>query len=91
MPYGRLLTRGLLGHLNGFGLGHRHGRVGFAAHCSAGSALHSLPDDFGHWLIYRAGVGFLLGDTELGQHVDNGVRGDLKLPCELIDSNFTHK
>jgi hypothetical protein len=91
MPYRRLVTRGLLRHLDGFGLGNGHGRVGFAAHCSASSALHPLPDYFGHRLINRARMGFLLGDTELRQHVDDGVRGDLKLPCELIDSNFTHK
>ncbi len=67
------------------------GRVGFAAHRSARSTLHPLPDDFCHRLINGAGVGLLFGDAELGQHVDDGVRGDLKLPGQLIDSDFTHK
>jgi hypothetical protein len=72
-------------------LGNGHGGVGFAAHRSARSTLHSLPDDFSHRLINGAGVGLLLANAELGQHVDDGMRGDLQLPCELIDSNFTHK
>jgi hypothetical protein len=72
-------------------LGNGDGRVGFTAHCSARSTLHPLPDYFRHRLINGAGVSFLLGNAELGQHVDDGMRGDLQLPCELIDSNFTHK
>jgi hypothetical protein len=97
MPCERFVPRGLLrflmidGRLVGLGLSHRDGRVGFPAHSGARSTLHPLPDYFRHRLIDGAGMGFLLGDTELGQHVDDGVRGDLQLPCELIDSNFTHK
>jgi hypothetical protein len=85
------MPRGLFILLDGFGLGNGDGGVGFAPHGSASATLHPLPDYFRHRLINRAGVGFLLGDTELGQHVDDGVRGDFQLPGELIDSNFTHK
>lgn len=90
MPDG-LMPRWLFILLDGLRLGKGDGGIGFAAHGSARATLHSLADDFRHRLINRAGVGFLLGDTELGQHVDDGVRGDFQLPCELIDSNFTHK
>jgi hypothetical protein len=85
----RLMPSGFLDRLVPFRYGH--GSVGFAAHGGACSALHPLTDYFRHWLINGAGVGLLLGDAELGQHVDDGVRGDFQLPCELIDSNFTHK
>jgi hypothetical protein len=88
MPGGRLMPRGLLDRLP---LGNGHGSIGFAPHGSARSTLHPLTDYFRHWLINGTGVGLLLGHAELGQHVNDGVRGDLKLPCELIDSNFTHK
>ena len=88
VPRGLFVISGLFGGL-GFGDGYR--AVGFAAHCSARSALHPLANDLSHWLIDGAGVRFLLANTELGQHVDDSVRGDLQLPCELIDSNFTHK
>ncbi len=87
---GLFMTRGLFMPLRRLGLGHGDRRVGFAAHRSARSTLHPLPDYFGHWLINRAGVGLLFGDAELGQHVDDGMRGDLKLPGQLIDSDFTH-
>ena len=76
---------------DGLGLSNGDGSVGFAAHRGARSTLHPLANYFRHGLINRAGMGLLLGDAELGQHVNNGMRGDLKLPGELIDSNFTHK
>lgn len=69
--------------------GHRS--VGFAAHCCARSPMHPLPDYLRHRIVNGAGVGLFLGNVELGQHVDDGVRGNLKLPGQLIDSNFTHK
>lgn len=86
-----LMPRGLFIVLDGLRLSNGYGGVGFTPHGSASATLHPLPDYFRHRLINRAGVGLLLGDTELGQHVDDGVRGDFQLPCELIDSNFTHK
>lgn len=86
--HGRLMPRNFFAWLP---LGDGDGCVGLAAHGSALSTLHAQPQLLGDVFIYGAGVGLLLGDAELGQHVDDGVRGDLKLPCELIDSNFTHK
>jgi hypothetical protein len=86
MPHGLLLVP-----FHRLLLGNRHRSVGFAAHRGSRSTLHPLTDYLGHWLINRAGVRFLLAHTELGQHVDDGMRGDLKLPGQLIDSNFTHK
>ena len=60
--------------------------------CRTGSALHSLPDYLRDRLINGAGVRLLLGDTELGQHVDDGVRGlTSSSPGQLVDSNFTDK
>jgi hypothetical protein len=88
MPGGLVMPYRLLHRLP---LGDSDGTIGFAAHGGACTTLHPLTDDFRHWLINGTGVGFLLGYTELGQHVDDGMRGDFQLPCELIDSNFTHK
>jgi hypothetical protein len=88
---GGLMPRGLFILLDGLRLSNGDGGIGFAPHGSASATLHPLPDYLRHRLINRAGVGFLLADAELGQHVDNGMRGDFQLPCELIDSNFTHK
>jgi hypothetical protein len=93
MPHGLFVTCRLLlpaGLTFELRLGDGDGCIGFAAHRGARATLHSLPYDFRHWLIDGAGMGFLLSDAELGQHVDDGMRGDLKLPGELIDSNFTH-
>jgi hypothetical protein len=72
-------------------LGNGDGGIGFAAHGSARPTLHPLTNDFRYWLINGTGVGLLLANSELGQHVDDGMRRDFQLPCELIDSNFTHK
>jgi hypothetical protein len=80
MAHCRLMPHGLLMPLHRLFLGNGHRGVGFAAHCGARSALHALPDYFGHRIINGAGVRLFLGDVELGQHVDNGVRGNLKLP-----------
>jgi hypothetical protein len=72
-------------------IGDRDRSICFAAHCSTRATLHPLADYFRHRFVNGAGVSLFLGNAELGQHVDDRVRGDLKLPCELIDSNFTHK
>jgi hypothetical protein len=87
-PRGWLMPRRLFDRLP---FGDSDGSIGLAAHGSASPTLHSLTDYFRYRLINGTGVGLLLGNAELGQHVNDGVRGDLKLPCELIDSNFTHK
>lgn len=85
-----------LGADNFFVIGLRRFRHGDSAfHFALGglgpAVLHSRPKPLGYVLIDRAGVGFLFRDTELGQHFDDGVGGNLQLPCELIDANFTHK
>jgi hypothetical protein len=72
-------------------LRYRHGSVYLAAHCFPRATVHPLPDDFRYRLINGTGVRFLFGDPELRQHVDDGVGGDLQLPCQLVDSDFTHK
>jgi hypothetical protein len=86
-----LTARGRFTPLDGLGFGNGDRRAVFVAQRSSTAALHPLTDDFRHRLIDGAGVGLLLADSELGQHVDNGMGGDLQLPCELIDSNFAHK
>lgn len=58
---------------------------------TATSNLHSLPDQLGYRLVDGAGVSFLLGNTELRQHVNDVVGGYLQLPCQLVNSNLTHK
>ena len=74
------------------GLGNGDGRLGLAQGRNAATpALHSQPKLLGNVIIDRTGVGFLLGDAELGQHVDDFVGGNLQLPCQLVDANFTHK
>jgi hypothetical protein len=88
MPRGWFMPRHIFA---GLPFGDSYGSIGLAAHGSARSTLHSLTYYFRYRLINGTGVGLLLGNAELGQHVNDGVRGDLKLPCELIDSNFTHK
>jgi hypothetical protein len=91
MPRRRLVPRSLLTLFAGLRLDNGDRSIGFAAHRSARSALHSLPKLFGDVVINGTGVRFLFGNAELRQHVDDGVRGDLKLPCQLIDSDFAHK
>jgi hypothetical protein len=40
--------------------------------------------------VDRAGVGYLFGDAEFVQLVDDLARLDFQLPRQLIDSNLTH-
>jgi hypothetical protein len=73
-----------------FRFGDCHRRVGFPVRHGARSALQPFPDDLSNRFVNGTGVGFLLGDTELGQHVENRMRWDFELPCQLVDSNFRH-
>jgi hypothetical protein len=57
--------------------------------CRATLQFQSQP--LGYVLIDRAGVGFFLGDTELGQHFDHLMRRDFELPRQLVDSDFCHR
>jgi hypothetical protein len=58
---------------------------------SSASTLHSLANDLRHRLIDGTGVSLFLGNAEPRQHVDDFVGGNLQLPCQLVDANFTHK
>jgi hypothetical protein len=71
--------------------GNRHGAGSFPARRVASSALQSLPDNQRDRLVDGAGMGFLFGNTELGQHVDNRVRWNFELPCQLVDADFRHR
>jgi len=77
-----MLSHGLRTSLlfNRFRFGNRHGARGFSARGIAASALQALPDNQRDRFVNGAGVGFFLGDTELGQHVDDGVRWNFELP-----------
>jgi hypothetical protein len=74
-----------------FRFGNRHGTLGFPARRVASSTLQAFPDNQCDGFVNGAGMGFLLGDTELGQHVDNGVRWNFQLPCQLVDADFRHR
>jgi hypothetical protein len=91
--YGRsALGRGLRPRvlLDRFRLGNRHRAVGFPARRVAPSALQPIPNNQRDGFVNGAGVCFLLGNTELGQHVDDRVRWNFELPCQLVDANFRH-
>jgi hypothetical protein len=86
---GHALRPRVLLHL--FRFGNCHGTVGFPARRIASPALQAFPDNQRDRFVNGAGMGFLLRDTELGQHVDNGVRWDFELPCQLVDADFRHR
>jgi hypothetical protein len=54
-------------------------------------AEKTLPDQLRDGLVHGAGVSFLFGHAEIGEHLEDGVRWDLELPCQLVDANFTHR
>ena len=66
-----------------FGFGDGHGRIGLVlfalgvARIRPARAVQPLAKQLSHRLVNGAGVRLFLGDTELRQHVDDGVRGDL--------------
>ena len=45
-------------------------------------------DLFRYIEIKRARMGFLVGDAKFGEVIEDGLRLDLELPGELIDSNL---
>jgi hypothetical protein len=53
--------------------------------------VDATANDFRHRLVNGAGMGLLLGYAELGQHLEDAVGGNLKLPRQLIDSDLVHK
>jgi len=56
------------------------------------SAIHPemFPDELGDIVVQRAGMGFLLGHSQFGEHVENSLRLYLKLPRQLVDAGFSH-
>ena len=72
-------------------LGHGNRRLGLVNGRCDTTALHPQPKPLGDIFVDRTGVSFLLGNAEPGQHVDDFVGGNLQLPCQLVDANFTHK
>jgi hypothetical protein len=49
------------------------------------------PKPLGDIFVDGAGMGLLFRYTELWQHVDDRVRGNFELSCQLVDTNFHHK
>ena len=41
-------------------------------------------------VIERAGVGLLIGDTQLRQHIQDDAGLDFEFSSQLVDPNFTH-
>lgn len=60
---------------------------GMGGHSTSGQAFSDQLRDV---VIDRAGVGLFFCDAELRQHVDERMGGDLELPSQLVDSDFTH-
>jgi hypothetical protein len=60
--------------------------------CRRTRAIHPevLPDEFGNVVVQRAGMGFLLGHSQLREQVENSLRLYLKLPRQLVDAGFSH-
>jgi hypothetical protein len=55
-----------------------------------GMSAEVVPDQNGFVFFQRAGVRFLFGNTDFGEHVKNRLALDLQLPRQIIDSNLTH-
>jgi hypothetical protein len=36
-------------------------------------------------------MGLLLGDAKVRQFIENQVRFDFQIPCQLIDTNLLHR
>jgi hypothetical protein len=49
-----------------------------------------LTDEFCLVLLKRAGMRFLLRDTNYGKNVKNCLALDLQFSCQIVDSNLTH-
>ncbi len=48
------------------------------------------PDFFRYVVVDRAGVRFLLADSQFGQNFEDLVRGNLELPRQLVNADFLH-
>ena len=38
----------------------------------------------------RTGMALLLGDSDFGKHIENGLAFDFQLSCQIVDSNLAH-
>ena len=56
--------------------------------CGVGVRTEAFAHQFRLMLFKRTGMRFLLGNTDLGEHVKNGFTLDLKLASQIIDSNL---
>jgi len=56
-----------------------------------GCGAEMSPHLFRLVILERAGMGFLLGDTYLRQHIENGLALDFKFPGQVVDPNLTHQ
>lgn len=79
-----------LGSNFGDALGGRFSFRRFRARRSVRFLCQAALDLYRDRFIDRAGVGFLFRDAQLGEHVEDHVRFDLELACQLINSNFDH-
>jgi len=59
-------------------------RLFFAAHQAAADRQRDV-------VIERAGVRFLIGDTQFGQDVKNHIGLDFQLAGQLVDADLTHR
>jgi hypothetical protein len=53
-------------------------------------AAEVSPNFYRFVLFERAGMGFLLGDADFGQHIENRFALDFQLPGQIVNSNLTH-
>ena len=89
----------------GFWFALKRAFLGFRRHLSSGCGLGGRscgtsgtgaidskvrPNEIRDVVIERAGMRFLLGYAERGQQFDDLVGGNLQLPGQLVDADFTH-
>jgi hypothetical protein len=48
------------------------------------------PNFFRFVVFERTGMGFLLGNPDFGQHIENRFALDFQLPSQIVNSNLTH-
>ncbi len=47
--------------------------------------------DFVRFMVFeRTGMALLLGDSDFGKHIENGLTFDFQLSCQIVDSNLAH-
>jgi hypothetical protein len=66
------------------------GRLGMRRFRLGGSAGEHAPNQESLVVLERTRVGFLVGDADGRQEVDDHARLYFQLACQLIDANFAH-